>query len=129
MQNYINSILRDRHTKRKRRPWASALSKAESYPTSEARGSSLACQATTAQERPRGATSRPRSRVIAGRSHPASEARGGARGQGQEQERATQRWRPGQRPGAANSRPRLGAMAGRGNPTSKEWWLCGHRRA
>ena len=34
MQNYINSILRDRHSKRRRGRRAGALSEAESYPTS-----------------------------------------------------------------------------------------------
>ena len=48
-----------------RRPWpraaaTSAHSAAErSYPTSEVRDSGLECQAATAQEQPRGATSRP----------------------------------------------------------------------
>ena len=72
-----------------------------SYPTSEVRGSGRACQAAMAQERlrgatqvqgqgqrPGGATPHPRSGVVAERSYPASEARGGreeplrARGQG-----------------------------------------------
>ena len=70
---------------------AGALSAAErSYPTSKVRGSSLECQAVTAQERPRGATlgsrsgaaagrRQPRSKVraVAGRSYPASEASSG----------------------------------------------------
>ena len=43
----------------------------------EVRGSSLECQAATAQERPRGATLRPRSGAGAGRRHLAPEARGG----------------------------------------------------
>ena len=55
---------------------ASALSAAESYPTSEIRGGGLECQTVTVQEQPRGATPRPRSGMAAGRSHPASEARG-----------------------------------------------------
>ena len=56
---------------------AGALSAAErSYPTSKVRGSSLECQAVTAQELPRGATLCPRSGE-AGRSYPASEVRGG----------------------------------------------------
>ena len=45
-----------------RRLRAGSLSMAErSYPTSEVRGSGLECQAAMAQERPRGATLRPRS--------------------------------------------------------------------
>ena len=70
---------------------ASSLSTAErSYPTSEVRGSGLECQAVTAQERLRGATSHwrsgawpreatllPRSVAAAGRSYPASEVREG----------------------------------------------------
>ena len=44
---------------------------------SEVRGSSLECQAATAQEEPRGATPRPKS-VAAGRRHPASEVRAAA---------------------------------------------------
>ena len=56
------------------------LSTAEkSYPRSEVRGSGLECQAATAQERPRGATLRPRPGVMAERRYPASEARGGSR--------------------------------------------------
>ena len=42
---------------------------------SKVKGSSLECQAATAQEQPRGATLRPRS-VAAGRSYLASEDRG-----------------------------------------------------
>ena len=41
------------------------------------RGSGLECQAATVQERPKGATPWPRSGVMAERSHPKSEARGG----------------------------------------------------
>ena len=70
------------------------LSVAErSYPRSEVRGSGLECQAVMAQERPRGATPCPRPGVMAERSDPASEARGGgqkeqphARGQGGDRE-------------------------------------------
>ena len=40
--------------------------------------------------------------MTAERSHPESKARGGARGQGQQQEGATPRPRPGQRPGAGS---------------------------
>ena len=66
------------HTKRRWRQRAGTLSVAErSYPTSEVRGSSLECQAATAQEWPRGATLRPRSGAAAERSYPASEVSGG----------------------------------------------------
>ena len=60
------------------------------YPTSEVRGSGLECQVVMVQERRRGATLPPKTRTeaersylvsevraAAGRSHPASEARGG----------------------------------------------------
>ena len=70
---------------------AGTLSVAESsYPTSEVRGSSLECQAATAQEWPRGATLRlrseaagrsllaPRPGAVTLRSHPEPEARGGS---------------------------------------------------
>ena len=54
-----------------------ALSAAErSYPTSEVRGSGRECQAVMAQERPRGATPRPRPGAAAGRSNPAPAVRG-----------------------------------------------------
>ena len=43
---------------------------------SEVRGSSRECQTATAQERPRGATPRPRSGGAAERRYPASEVRG-----------------------------------------------------
>ena len=46
---------------------------------SEVRGSGQECQTVTAQERPRGATSRQRSGAAAKRSYPASVARGGGR--------------------------------------------------
>ena len=51
---------------------------------SEVRGRSRECQAATAQERPRGATPRPRPETaprgaVAERSHPTPEARGGGR--------------------------------------------------
>ena len=62
---------------------------AESYPTSEIRGSGLECQAAAAQEWLRGATPHLRPGAVIGRSYPTSEARGGglkeqphARGQG-----------------------------------------------
>ena len=73
-----------------RRLRAGSLSTAQrSYPMFEVRGSSLECQAATAQERPRGATLRlrseaagrsllaPRPGAVTLRSHPEPEARGG----------------------------------------------------
>ena len=48
-----------------------------SYPTSEVGGSGQECQTATAQERPRGATPRPRSGGVAERRYPVSEVRGG----------------------------------------------------
>ena len=67
---------------------------------SEVRGSGLECQAVSAQEQPRGATLRRRS-VVAGRSYPESEVRGGSReetprvlGQGRRPRGATLRPRP-----------------------------------
>ena len=56
---------------------AGVLSATESYPTSEVRDSGPECQAVKVQERPGGATLRPRS-VAAGRRHPASEVRASA---------------------------------------------------
>ena len=54
----------------------------------------------------------------------------------QEQPRgATPRLRPGAAPeakavtGSSKPTPEAGEVAGRNNPTSKEWWLCGCRRA
>ena len=61
----------------RRRRQAGALSVAESYPTSEVRDSGPECQAAVVQERPGGATQRPRSGVAAERSYPASEVSGG----------------------------------------------------
>ena len=92
-----------RHTKRSREelpdvrgqgqkpggPHARRVVAKRSYPTSEVRGSGRECQAVTAQERPRGATLRPRS-VAARRSYPMSKVRGGwekpprTRGQGRQ---------------------------------------------
>ena len=43
-----------------------------SYPSPKVRGGDLECQARTAQERPRGATPRPRSGAVAERSNPTS---------------------------------------------------------
>ena len=107
------------HTKRRQRRRAGARSEAQSYTTSKVRGSGLECQAATVQERPRGATPRPRSGAAAGRSHPTTEARGGTQGQGRQPEGATPRQRPGQRPRAATRCPRPVAAAWRGNPTLK----------
>ena len=93
---------------------------------SEVMGSGQECQAAMAQERPRGATPRPRSGRVAERSYPPSEVRGHgweelphaptpeARGSGREEQT------PCQKPGA---------VAGRTNPMSKEPWLRGRRRA
>ena len=83
---------------------------AESYPTSEVRGSGLECQAVTAQEWPRGATVHPRSGAAAKRSYPASEVRGNGgeeipRGRGQ-----------GRRPEGATPCPRSGGCLGTGGP-------------
>ena len=51
-------------------PHARRVVAKRSYPTSEVRGSGRECQAVTAQERPRGATLRPRPGAAAGRSNP-----------------------------------------------------------
>ena len=83
-----------------------ALIVAESYPTSEVRGSGLECQAATAQERPRGATPRPRPGTAARRSYPASEVKGKGRDEP-----------PGV--GSQGRCPRPGAVAGRSNRTPK----------
>ena len=66
-------------TKPRRRWRAGALSAAESYPTSEVRDSSPECQAAMVQERPGGATLRPRSGAVAERSYPKSEVGGDGR--------------------------------------------------
>ena len=50
----------------------------EELPHVQGRGSRLECQATTAQERLKGATLHPRSGAVARRSSPASEARDGS---------------------------------------------------
>ena len=69
-----------------------------SYSTSEVMDSGLECQASIAQEGPRGATPRlrpgaaPEAKAVTGSSKPTPEA---------------------------------GEVAGRNNPTSKEWWLLG----
>ena len=93
-----------RCTKRRQRlrPWASALSTFESYPTSEVRVSGPECQAAMAQERPGGATPRPRSGAVAERSYPVSE------GSGDREE--TPHVRGQARLGEAISRPRPGAV-------------------
>ena len=90
---------------------------------SEVTGSSLECQAATAQDQPRGATLCLRS-VAARRRHPASEVRGGGREELPHVQ--GQRWpggdiprlRSGQRPGGANPRPRPVA-AERRHPASE----------
>ena len=91
----------------KHRWWrrASALSVAESYPTSEVRDTGPECQAVTVQERPGGVTPRPRS--VAARRHPASEVRGSrekplcAQGQGRQLGGATHTRNQGRPPGGA----------------------------
>ena len=99
------------HTKRRQRRRAGALSAAKSYPTSDVRDNGLECQAATAQERPGGATPRPRSGATAKRSYPASEVSGGreetprVRGQG---------W-----PGEATSCLRPGVVTLRSHPEPK----------
>ena len=94
-------------------PHARRAAAKRSYPTSEVRGSSRECQTATTQERPRGATPRPRSggQPRGDTQHPRSGA-------------ATRGVTPRQRPGAAGGRsypmprrPRPGAAAGRSNPT------------
>ena len=50
-----------------------------SYPTFEVRGSGRDCQTVMVQERPRGATPRPKSGGAAERRYPASEVRGSGR--------------------------------------------------
>ena len=65
-----------------------------SYPTSEIRGSGRECQAAMVQERPRGATPRPRPGA-ARRSHLTPEAGAWPGG-------ATPSWRPGTAAGGAN---------------------------
>ena len=57
-----------------------------------------------------GATTRPRPGVAAGRSYHTPEARRGS-------------WEE------LPARPRPGVLAERSNPRSKEWWLCGCRKA
>ena len=58
-------------------PHARRAAAKRSYSTSEVRGSGQECQAATVQERPGGATPRPRSGAVARRSYPRPEARGG----------------------------------------------------
>ena len=79
-----------------------------SYPTSEVRGSGQECQAATAQEQPTRATQ--------------------VQGQGWQLKGATLHPRSGTS-GGATLCLRSGVAAGRTKPTSKEWWLCGLRRA
>ena len=75
---------------------------------SEVRGSGQECQAAMAQEQRRGATPRPRSGAVA------ESAR--LRRRRNSQEELPHVRGQGRRPGGAT-------------PTSKEWWLCGRRRA
>ena len=65
------------NTERRWWRWAGTLSMTKSYPTSEVRDSGPECQAVMAQERPGGATPRPRSGAVAERSYPTSEVSGG----------------------------------------------------
>ena len=105
--------------------WASALSVAESYLTSEVRDSGPECQGATAQEQPGGATPRLRSGA-------ASEVSGGL-----EETPHVRRWG---RPGEANSHRRPGAVTLRSHPEPEaragsreeqpdEQWLSRHRKA
>ena len=57
-------------------PHARRVAAKRSYPTSKVRGSGREYQTATAQEQPRGATSRPRSGRAAERRYPESEVRG-----------------------------------------------------
>ena len=73
-------------------------------------------------------------RAVAKRSYPTSEVRGSGldsqAATAQELPRgATLRPRTGATARRNDLHPRPGAEAGRSNPTSKEWWLCGRRRA
>ena len=90
-------------------PHAQRAEAKSSYPTSEVRGSSREYQTATGQERPRGATPRPRSGVV-------------TRG-------VTLCPRSGGVAGRSNPHPRPGAVARRTNPMSKKQWLPGCRRA
>ena len=129
-----------------------------SYPTSEVRGSGREYQTATVQERPIGATPRPRSEGMAERRYPVSEVSGGdersyplseVRGGDREEIPHAPSPRPGvmgagwgggatprphargqgQWPGGTTPCLRPGVVAGRTNPTSKEPWLRGRRRA
>ena len=89
-----------------------------SYPTSEVRGNGREYQTATAQERPRGATPRPRSGGAAERRYPAYKVRGSDE----------RRYPPAEARGRSYPtppRPRPRAAAGRTNPKSKEPWLSG----
>ena len=57
---------------------------------------------------------------MADRSYPMSEVRGRS-----QEDPMPEGWQP----GGVTPRLRSGAVAERSYPTSKEWWLCGHRRA
>ena len=97
----------------------------KSYCNSEARGGG---QEELPQTRGHGlrlggSTPRPRPGAAARRSYCNPEARGSG------QEELPHARGQGLQPGAANATPRSGAVVGRSNPRSKEWWLCGCRRA
>ena len=120
-------------------------------------GSGLECQAAMVQERPRGATPRPRSvaawrrhpaprsGAAAGRSYPASEVSGGweetprVRGQGQQLGGDTLRLRSGAagrshrapqaRGDDPEELPRAQGQGWRPGGATEEWWLQRHRRA
>ena len=94
-------------------PHARRVTAKRSYPASEVRGSGRQYQTAMVQERPRGATPRPRSGGAAERRYPASEVRGC-----DERSYPTSEVRGGGReeiPHAPSQRPR--AAARRSNPT------------
>ena len=105
-------------------PHTQRVAAKRSYPTSLVRGSSRQCQAAMAQEQPRRATQRLRSRVADERSYSASEVRGGGweeipreRGQGRWQGGATPQPHArgqGQRPGGPTPCPRSSGCVGTG---------------
>ena len=103
-------------------PHARRVTAKRSYPASEVRGSGRQYQTAMVQERPRGATPRPRSGGAAERRYPASEVRGcdersyptsEVRGSGPECQTPTAQ----ERPRAATPCPRPGAAGGRSNAT------------
>ena len=74
---FMKILLNKGHSRWRQR--AGALSVAESYPISEVWDSGPECQAAMVQERPGGATPRPRRSGAAGRRHPTSEVKVAAR--------------------------------------------------